>query len=39
MFALAWGEYSEITASNSDFSAQYYNELMKIMRNIYKGEN
>ena len=39
MFALAWGEYSEITATNSSFSAQYYNELLKIMRNIYKGEN
>lgn len=39
MFALAYGEYAELTATNSDFSTQYYNELLKIMRNIYKGEN
>jgi len=39
IFALSWGVYSEINASNSLFSTQYYNELMKIMRNIYKGED
>lgn len=39
IFVLSWGEYSEITPANSSFSTQYYNELMKIMRNIYKGEN
>jgi len=39
MFTFNWGEYSEFTATNSLFSTQYYNTLMKIMRNIYKGEN
>lgn len=39
MFMFDWGEYSELTATNSLFSTQYYNALMKIMRNIYKGEN
>ena len=39
MFVFSWGEYSEINTTNSSFSTQYYNELMKIMRSIYKGEN
>lgn len=39
MFVFMYGEYSEVTASSSIFSSSYYNELMKIMRNIYKGEN
>ena len=39
MFRFYSGEYYEITATNSDFSSQYYNALMKIMRDIYKGEN
>lgn len=39
MFAIDYGEYRELTANNSDFSTQYYNELLKIMKDIYKGEN
>lgn len=39
MFELYCGFYSEITQKNSKFSETYYNELMKIMRNIYKGED
>ena len=39
MFALTYGEYRVLTETNSDFSVQYYNELLRIIRNIYKGEN
>jgi hypothetical protein len=39
IFELYCGEYSEITETSSKFSETYYNELMKIMRNIYKGED
>ena len=39
MFAIDYGAYKELTANNSDFSIQYYNELRKIMKDIYKGEN
>lgn len=39
MFMMSGGEYEELTSTNSRFSEAYYNELMKIMRNIYKGEN
>ncbi len=39
MFILSYGEYNELTSTNSHFSEKYYNELMKIMKNIYKGEN
>ena len=39
MFAIMYGEYKELIAANQIFSTQYYNELMKIMRNIYKGED
>ena len=39
MFAIDYGEYRELTANNSDFSTQYYNDLLKIMKDIYKGEN
>ena len=39
IFVFKYGEYSEPTATGSGFSTQYYNALMQIMRNIYKGEN
>lgn len=39
MFAFDYGAYKELTANNSYFSTQYYNELLKIMKDIYKGEN
>lgn len=39
MFELYCGKYSELAPENSKFSETYYNELMKIMRNIYKGED
>lgn len=39
IFIFKYGEYSELTATGSGFSTQYYNALMQIMRNIYKGEN
>ena len=39
MFLLECGEYVELKSTSSRFSETYYNELMKMMRNIYKGEN
>ena len=39
LFELSYGEYSELTAHDSPFSETCYNELMKIMRNIYKGDD
>lgn len=39
LFVLSCGEYSELTSTSSRFSETYYNELMKIVRNIYKGED
>ena len=39
IFMLEGGEYVELTPTNAYVSTTYYNELMKIMRNIYKGEN
>ena len=38
MFMFDYGTYKELTES-SGFSTQYYNELLKIMKDIYKGEN
>lgn len=38
MFELCYGEYHELTTSDMPFSETYYNELLKIMRNIYKGD-
>lgn len=39
MFMASCGVYEEFTLTNSNVSETYYNELMKIMRNIYEGEN
>ena len=39
IFVFKWSDYCELTMDNSDFSKQYYNELVKNIRNIYKGEN
>lgn len=39
LFVFSCGCYEELTSTTSYFSKTYYNELMKIMRNIYKGEN
>lgn len=39
IFEANYGEYTEITKDDSPFSETYYNELLKIFRNIYKGEN
>ena len=39
LFMLNYGEYADITSSNTKLSEAYLNELMKIVRNIYKGED
>lgn len=39
IFEISYGTYAELTASDSPFSETYYKELMKIIRNIYKGED
>ena len=39
LFMLDYGEYADVTSSNTKLSEAYLNELMKIVRNIYKGED
>lgn len=39
LFMIDFGEYADVTSSNTKLSESYLNELMKIVRNIYKGED